>query len=169
MCERSFVKGVKSVSRSVTRDTSWKMRQSSASSQCFAIFLFIGVSLVRCQQYRLPSDIVPSIYDIQITVDLENLKFNGTETIHVHANGSGTSITMHSLDLTVGDLSVFQGENEVPIRSITFSSLAQTMTIWPGLTLQDLDYTINLKFEGKIRDDMKGLYRSSYYENGTLK
>lgn len=146
------------------------MRQSSASSQCCAIFLFIAVSLVSCQQYRLWRDMVPSIYDIHITVDLENLKFNGTETIHMHSNSGGTRITMHALDLTVSDSSMFQGENAILIRNITYDDRAQTMTIWPEYMVEDgLDYTINFSFEGKIKDDMKGLYRSSYYENGTLK
>lgn len=146
------------------------MRQSSASSQCFAIFLFIAVSHVSCQQYRLWSDKKPSLYEIHITVDLENLKFNGTETIHVQMKGSGTmAIVMHSLDLTVSDLTMFQGETAFPIKNITFDDRAQTMSIFPENPLQDLDYKINLQFEGKIKDDMKGLYRSSYYENGVLK
>lgn len=146
------------------------MRQSSASSLCFVIFLFIAVSRVSCQQYRLLRDIVPSIYDIHITIDLENLKFNGTETIQVHANSSGSAITMHALDLTVSDLSLLQGATNNPIRNVTYDERAQTMTIWPEYPiLGGLVYEIRLAFEGEIRDDMKGLYRSSYYENGTLK
>lgn len=146
------------------------MRQSSASSQCFAVFLFIAVSRVSCQQYRLWRDIVPTIYDIHITIDLENLKFNGTETIQVHAVSPGTTITMHSLDLTVSDLSLRQGATDLPIRNVTYDDRAQTMMIRPEYPMQNgLDYEIRLAFEGEIRDDMKGLYRSSYYENGTLK
>lgn len=113
---------------------------------------------------------MPSIYDIHITIDLENLKFNGTETIQVHANGSAPAITMHSLDLTVSDLSLRQGATDVPIKNVTYDDRAQTLMIWPENSITGgLDYEIRLAFEGEIRDDMKGLYRSSYYENGTLK
>lgn len=113
---------------------------------------------------------MPSIYDIHISIDLENLKFNGTETIQVHANGSSSAITMHALDLTVSDLSLRQSTTNVPIKNVTHDDRSQTMSIWPEFPIQDgLDYEIRLTFEGDIRDDMKGLYRSSYYENGTLK
>lgn len=149
------------------------MRLSSVLSHSAVIFLFIIASLVSSQtsiNYRLSSDITPSIYDLHIEIDLDNLKFNGTETIHVHANQPTSKVQLHLLDLSVDDLHVIEGETEIPFTSTGYNNETQIFEI--NLTeslLQNRDYQIRTKFEGEIKDDMTGLYRSSYYENGVVK
>lgn len=146
------------------------MRQSSAPIYNFVIFLFIFVSLVGCQSYRLSKALLPSAYDIHITVDLENLKFTGTETIYVHANSPLSVLQLHSLELNVSDLTVIEGENVKPIVSQTYDDLTQWHNISLGESLEaGRDYEISLNFEGDIKDDMKGLYRSSYFETSGVK
>ena len=149
------------------------MRLSSELSHSLVIFLFITASFVSSQSavnYRLPSDIIPSIYDLHIEIDLDGLKFTGTETIHVHANQSTSKVQLHLLDLSVDDIQVIEGETAIPITSTIYSNETQIFEI--NLTeslIQSRDYQIKMKFEGEIKDDMMGLYRSSYYENGVVK
>lgn len=150
-----------------------KMRLSSVLARSVAIFLFIASSHVNCQNvvsYRLPNDIVPAIYELHITVDLENFTFSGTETIYLHANQPSSAIELHSLDLSIDNVQVIEGENEVPIGTTTYSAETEIFRIPLGESLiAGRDYQLKLSFAGEIKDDMKGLYRSSYYENRVVK
>lgn len=150
-----------------------KMRISSALSHSTVIFLFIIASFVSCQNpvnYRLSGNVVPSIYDLHITVDLVNFKFNGFETISVHANQPTSTIELHGLDLSIDDVQVIEGENTVPIAAMNYNNETQTFSITLGQSLvSGREYELKMAFEGEIKDDMKGLYLSSYYENRVAK
>lgn len=150
-----------------------KMRLPSVLHHSVVIFLFIAVALVRCQNsvnYRLPTSVAPSIYDLHISVDLENLKFNGSETIYVDARQPTSTIELHLLDLFVDDVQVSDGANAIPITSQTYNSETQIYRIALGQSLTaERGYEVKIDFNGDIRDDMKGLYRSSYYETGAVK
>lgn len=159
---------------SVIRDTSRnKMRRTSVSSHCVAIILFIVGTLVECQNlvdYRLAGSIAPSIYDLHIKVDLQNFTFSGTETIYVHAHQPTWTIELHTLDLLVDDVHVIEGEDEIFINSTDYSDETQIFKISLGQSLMaGREYKIRMNFSGEIRDDMKGLYRSSYYVNGAVR
>lgn len=149
------------------------MRLSSVLNHAVVIFLFIVTSAVNSQSslnYRLSNDIIPSIYDLHITVDLENLKFDGSETIHVHANQPSSTIELHLLDLSLLDVQVIEGENLISIISTDYNNETQIFKITLDQSLiPNRDYQLKLKFEGLIKDDMKGLYRSSYYQSRAVK
>lgn len=148
------------------------MRLSSVLCRSVAIFLFIASSHVNCQtvSYRLPTAIVPAIYELHITIDLDNFTFSGTETIYLHANQPSSAIELHSLDLSIDYVHVIEGENEFPIGTTTYSEETEIFRISLGEGLiAGRDYQLKLSFAGEIKDDMKGLYRSSYYENRVVK
>lgn len=149
------------------------MRLSNVLSHSAVIFLFIVVSFVKSQasvNYRLSSDIVPTVYDLHIEIDLDNWKFNGTETIHVHTNQATSKVQLHLLDLSLNEVQVIEGEIAIPITSTDFNNETQIFELNLAQSLiQNRDYQIKTKFEGEIGDDMTGLYRSSYYENGVVK
>lgn len=149
------------------------MRLSSVLSHGAVIFLFVIVSAVDAQSslnYRLSKDLTPSVYDLHITIDLASLKFDGIETIHVHAHQPSSTIELHVLDLSLLDVQVIDGQSLIPIIASAYNNRTQTFKISLSRSLiADRDYEIKLKFEGEIKDDMKGLYRSSYYENRVVK
>ena len=148
-----------------------KMRRTITLRSGVALLLFI-VS-VTCQSdihYRLQKHIFPTIYDIHITVDLDILKFSGSETIYVNANQPTSAIELHALDLSIDDVQVIEGENAISISSTEYANETQIFKIILEHNLAaGRNYHITLNFEGAIRDDMKGLYRSSYYENSVVK
>lgn len=110
------------------------------------------------------------MYDLHITVDLENLLFNGTETILIHANQPTSIIEVHLLDLSVDNVQVIEGENAIAIASLDYSSATEIYRITLEQSLSvDREYKVRMNFRGEIKDDMKGLYRSKYYENAALK
>lgn len=149
-----------------------KMCRSTALSHSAVVFLFIVASTVRCQVSvnRLSNALVPSIYDLHISIDLENLKFAGAETIHVHSNQPSSTVELHALDLLVRDVQVLEGEREILVSSTNYVNATQILRLALGASLNaDREYQIKLSFEGEIKDDMKGLYRSSYFESNSVK
>lgn len=148
------------------------MRRSRALTHSVVIFLFIVTSNVKCQTSvnRLSTNIIPTIYDLHITIDLENLKFTGAETIHVHASQPSSAVELHALDLLVRDVQVLEGERQISITSTSYVNATQIIRVALGQSLDaGRDYQIKMSFEGEIKDDMKGLYRSSYFDSGTVK
>jgi Peptidase M1 N-terminal domain len=148
-----------------------KMRRSSVLCRSAVIFLFIAVSLVKCQSspnYRLSANVIPSSYDLHIVVDLVNAQFNGTVTIQASANQPTSAIELHLLDLSTSDVEVFEGVSAVGVSSLQLDNETQIFRV--GLARAVIgDFIIKMSFEGEIKDDMKGLYRSSYYEGLDVK
>lgn len=149
------------------------MRLSSVLSHSVVICLFIIVSHVHSQasaNYRLSNNIAPSIYDLHITIDLDGLHFAGVETILAHASQNTSIIELHALDLTIYNVQVTENGIDLPFNSLVYINETQTFRITLDQSLMpNSDFQLKLEFSGEIRDDMKGLYRSSYYENRLLK
>lgn len=155
--------------QSVRKTREMKMRRPIGS---FVILFFLIASAVNCQNYRLSTAVAPTVYDIHITIDLDNFKFQGEETIHVHVNDDTSVIELHVLDLTVDEESVKvnEGANAFSIESVQYDTNTQIYRITLEQSLiAGRDYELDISFEADIKDDLKGLYRSSYYESISIK
>ncbi|CRL07552.1 CLUMA_CG020517, isoform A [Clunio marinus] len=149
-----------------------KMRRSSVLSS--VIFLFITIVTVKCEcryEYLLPRNVAPTFYDLHFTIDLDNLTFAGTETIHLYVNKSTSSIKVHALDLVIDDeVQVIQETNVIPVTSTHYADHTQMFTINLAQDLSTHEYyELKLSFRGEIKDELKGIYRSSFYENNVVK
>ncbi|KAI0717276.1 peptidase family M1-domain-containing protein [Cerioporus squamosus] len=51
------------------------------------------------QDYRLPTDVTPTHYDLEIWTDLRNLKFDGSVDIHLRVNRETSKVVLNSLYL----------------------------------------------------------------------
>ena len=66
----------------------------------------------RGTEYRLPSNVIPEHYDLQLDIDLMTLTYTGKESIHVNFFRSTNSkwkdsITLHSLQLNLTRVQLF--------------------------------------------------------------
>jgi len=112
--------------------------------------------------YILPKNIKPISYDINFTLDMNKLSFSGEETIklkvikptkEIKINADGIKIT--SAGTNGNEFSGIKYEKEVV--AITFKNQIKT------------DIDLFLKFNGKLREDMRGFYKSNYNVNGKEK
>jgi hypothetical protein len=151
-----------------------KMRRTIyLTEKCiFFLILFNFGNVVRqtnCQSsdIRLSTNVMPTSYDIHLNIDIEKREFNGSETIYVIVYESTNLIELHSLNLTIQKIQILNHESQ---RVLDFSAFEDDENQKLILTLserleKDLRYEIKIAFEGEIKDDMKGLYQSSYYDN----
>lgn len=111
---------------------------------------------------RLIDFFVPEHYDLQLTIDGSNRKFNGTVTITGNATADNQAIKLHAKDLTITAAKIDDtaasyepGDNdELSLTAETIASGAHTITV---------------SFTGTITDQMHGLYPCYYEHDGQKK
>lgn len=142
----------------------------------FVTFLIFGnnvlVQQTNCQNttdIRLSTNVRPSNYEIHIKVDIDSRKFSGEETIHVRVYDDPTDfIELHLLDLEIESLRVLHvdSDTEVDIESSNeYSKETEKLLIKFSENLEaQRSYRIHVVFNGELKNDMKGLYISSYYD-----
>lgn len=144
----------------------------------------VGVHLLICYilvcsnaqniNYRLSDNIKPSLYTIQIRVDLVKFEFDGSVSIELQADRETSLIEVHQLDLKIdfdSDVRVYD-ENLIRINhtKIDYIKESQILQIHMKNKLATKQiYVLKINFVGSITDDMKGLYRSPQYENNVVK
>jgi hypothetical protein len=120
---------------------------------------------------RLPKNIIPSYYIIELRTDLDKFIFLGNVTITLNITENTQYIIVHQADLKIDDNSVIVLEKagfyshaleveekfHVPVHQFYVVKVKQELQV--GKT-----YTIQIgKYQGEIRKDfLRGIYRSSY-------
>lgn len=153
-----------------------RMRREFNLVQKFVVFcvtfLIFGSNVLYtdCQNtddIRLSTNVRPTNYDIHIKVDVEKRVFEGEETIHVLVYDESTDfIEIHALDLDIENIQVFNNESdaEILVLSTEYSNATEKILLKFNENLeQQQNYRIHVAFKGQLRNDMKGLYISSYY------
>ncbi|KAL3277992.1 hypothetical protein HHI36_013334 [Cryptolaemus montrouzieri] len=126
--------------------------------------------------YRLPTDIVPEQYTLNIiTIFDDAFKFNGHVDIETKCVATTDRIHLHSKNLTIE-------ESDILIKDLTTNKRVKL-----GIIEDDYDrdfmiihtdsplieghkYVISIKFEGRLGDSLSGYYRSHYdTKNGEKK
>lgn len=133
------------------------------------------VQNAKLKNYKLPTALVPNSYNIKYKeIDLEKSTFSGDVTIKVTVIEQTQDIVLHCgklLDCQVNSINIEKSNQ--PNVKVTNSSKDETTEKF-SLTLAEVlkvknEVEINLTFKGKLRDDMMGLYKSSYMDKNTEK
>lgn len=122
--------------------------------------------------YRLPNNTVPTRYEVtfQTRVDIPDFSFSGVVRIGIRTREPSTSITLHHRQLTI--VSALLWTNDlvpvaVPVGPPTYVVDTEKLTIPVLSTLPvNTEYTLVITYEGILRTNQAGLYRSSYTIDG---
>lgn len=130
---------------------------------------------IRQQQltYRLPTNVRPLKYELNIRINVEDEVFSGDVSINLEVTAPTTSIHLNYKDVAVDWINArlaldatgqtFQVVNEVD------RSVEQIYELHFQQSLEVGSYTLQLQFDGNIRHDLTGLYKSSYtFTNDSL-
>ncbi|XP_013400083.2 putative aminopeptidase-2 [Lingula anatina] len=127
---------------------------------------------------RLPSTLHPVYYKLDLKPDIygndpERFNFSGSVEITIFCNESTPQIKLHSNKLTIpeGDVELMD-ENRDPL-AISNTKMDTENQFFILNLPRDLEkgknYTLKMKFEGPLRDDLAGLYRSQYFSTARNK
>jgi puromycin-sensitive aminopeptidase len=110
--------------------------------------------------HRLPRDVLPRHYDLEMRPDLEGGTFSGSVSIHVEVIHGASRIVLNSVGLSVGRATITDStgprrldvEADVDNERIALSPEGGTRS---GTAIIELDFT------GSFDDRLRGLYRST--------
>ncbi|XP_012148083.2 aminopeptidase N [Megachile rotundata] len=139
-----------------------------------SIFFLIVLGAATCNgdidpaSYRLPEEVVPVSYDLWILTRLaaDNFTFQGHVDITLNVLQTTDTVILHNDGLLIRNNSLHRGTNKsidslVPITTTTYNKQRQ-FYILESSKLEVGVYILTLDFEGQVRDDLFGFYRSSY-------
>lgn len=125
--------------------------------------------------YRLPTDIAPTHYDIDLTTNLtlkdpkeDSFIFHGTVKIKFKVLNAVSNIVLHKhRELSILSHSLQMKDSNFTSSAQMFDSISEKWNLHFNTTLiQSENYVLTISYSGLINGDMKGFYRSYYYENG---
>lgn len=129
--------------------------------------------------YRLPNNTIPESYDISIwtLIDNSDFQFNGSVTIRIKVLTTTTFITLHQSELTINSVILTNLANNEKINvnlidQIDYTKINEFLTISFNnnyLLIGGNYYNLTISYNGTLRTDDAGFYRSSYFVNETEK
>ncbi len=128
-----------------------------------------GVLEAQNGTYRLPSHIVPQDYQLKIVPELTGrFNFSGEVIIQFYPKAYAKNITLHSHQLNIQEV-VVKRSGYVQASKFELDPKGQLLIVRTENTLYPYyGYSLTIKFEGTLNDDMMGFYRS-YYKIGKEK
>ncbi|KAG6919995.1 hypothetical protein DXG01_013344 [Tephrocybe rancida] len=123
-------------------------------------------------EYRLPTDVKPTQYDVTIKTDLEELEFEGFVKISLDVHRKSSSVTLNTTALELGKASIYSDalQTEQEQSGVSFSKESERVT-YQFPTALPAGSTAHLKigFSGKLTGNMTGYYKSAYEADGKQK
>jgi aminopeptidase N/puromycin-sensitive aminopeptidase len=118
------------------------------------LFLLLLLPTALPAATRLPVNVVPEHYAIRIAAELGPETFRGEETIDVRVTEPVSTITMHAVELNLTAT-----VNGAPAE-VTADKENETVTLKLAEPLQPRKASIRVAFDGKIGQQLRGLYLS---------
>jgi aminopeptidase N len=107
---------------------------------------------------RLPRNVVPSHYQIDLKPDAKALRFTGHEIIDITVLEASRSITLNALELGIRDVRL----DGVDPAGVTFDAVAQTATFTFDAPVPAGPHRLALSFDGKINQSAAGFFALDY-------
>lgn len=119
-------------------------------------------------QYRLPSSVIPTSYDVKLTplIDEGNFTFNGETKISIKVLNETSNITLHAYhDLEMNEnATILMDADGKLIKPMGYNRENKTDFLILNFeqSLKPGNYSLSLKFSGNISSDPVGIFRTSY-------
>ncbi|KAF8061516.1 leucyl aminopeptidase [Lyophyllum atratum] len=123
-------------------------------------------------EYRLPTNVKPTHYDVTIKTDLEKLEFGGFVKISLDVQHDTTSIVLNTADLELGKASIYSDALKIEQEQsgASFDSVAERVTYSiPTALPAGSKAELKIGFSGKLTGSMMGYYKSMYEVEGKEK
>ena len=107
--------------------------------------------------YRLPRDVMPTLYDLRLRPDLRAATFVGTVSITASVTSSVDSIVLNAKELSVHTV-------RVNGRDTSWSLHESTERLVIDVVQSAGEVAIDITFTGILNDKLRGFYRSTYVD-----
>jgi puromycin-sensitive aminopeptidase len=119
--------------------------------------------------YRLPRHVIPTRYDLRLEPDLTNATFTGQVTITITVKRTTQTILLNAVDLVLQSAEA-EDKNQRQFKAlIELEQKTQRAGLSFQGPIQPGEWRLHLTFHGKLNDQLRGFYRSTYKDaSGTL-
>lgn len=125
--------------------------------------------------FRLPTDVFPVSYTLEVSTDFENLAYSGRVEIDIQATAPTCHVILNSKDLRITGIRVVDKKINTSLKLEEYYLVEKNeqFVVVLNKTSKCLSanrlYTLKVEFEAPLRNDMIGYYKSSYKENNVTK
>jgi len=126
--------------------------------------------------YRLPRDTRPLAYGLRLVPKYEkgsNLyTFGGQVEILIYINRITPNVVLNAKDMQIKSVAITETktQTDMPVDSYVLDNDAEILNIYAANNLlAGRKYQVKIVFQGLLRTDMTGFYRSTYKENDVTK
>lgn len=120
--------------------------------------------------YRLPNSTIPLRYDIWLSTDIHRgvFDFSGRVTIQIEALENTATVTVQIRELTIVNVDLYNAFGVLIQSSVPWTTQdnVEFLIIRPTVALVASQiYSLEVTYNGVLRDDDAGFYRSSYTDS----
>lgn len=136
----------------------------------FTLFSCLLITLCLAN-IRLPATSYPLNYNLKLDINVDDSIYSGSVAIRVKVTGENVnSLSLNYHEVGVSEVQIYSASDTTKVNLHNQTNAQPTNQIIVFTTTDPLvlnaEYIIALNFNGAIRTDLKGLYRSSYWING---
>lgn len=116
-------------------------------------------------RYKLSGASRPLHYDLAIRIDVDEQVFSGSVDITVDVLSATAVLDLHYKDMKVTNIKLTDNHQLFEVRQEAYDEETEILSLLftelvPGT------YKLSMDFNAKIRTDLKGLYMSTYFNEG---
>jgi puromycin-sensitive aminopeptidase len=115
--------------------------------------------------FRLPREVEPHVYRIEIEPDVGSATFSGTVAIDVTVHEKVDQIVLNAAELAISDVEVRTEGGDVIGCAVSFDDELEQVMFRPPSALSPGEATVTCRFTGTLNDKLRGFYRSTYTDD----
>lgn len=126
--------------------------------------------------YRLPRDTEPVAYGLRLAPvynqNSDRYQFSGQVEILLKVNRFTSTITLNAKDIRINsaEITEYKTQTNIEVDGCIMVPDKEWVVIYPAKNLlKDRQYQLKLVFQGLLRTDMTGFYKSTYWVNNVNK
>lgn len=112
--------------------------------------------------YRLPRHVIPSRYHLRLEPDLTAATFTGEVTIALTIKQAAQTILLNAVDLVIESATIADSKGQTVTASVELEPLTQRARLMVREPIRPGECQLHLFFHGKLNDQLRGFYRSTY-------
>src|SRR5688572_8290846 len=109
--------------------------------------------------YRLPTDVTPTRYTLELAPDLEAFTFAGVAAIDVEVHAATDTVVLNALELEIDEAWIETAAGERLDATATLDEEAERAHLALAQVLQPGPATLHVRYRGLINDKLHGFYR----------
>lgn len=113
-------------------------------------------------RYRLPRHVIPTRYDLRLEPDLAGATFIGQVTIAITVKQTTHTILLNAVDLALQSAMAEDANGRQFKARIELEHKTQRAGLSFQEPIQPGEWRLHLSFHGKLNDQLRGFYRSTY-------